>query len=105
MLLMQCPTGWHSLLVGSARGTRQSPFSSLHPWRMADHVLVIVMLLWLWTIAPLLPSWKMVTYSLSAKVPTLRSELDDNAGRMCVWHAGGRSCDIGSRADADVFAT
>ena len=93
------------MLVGSVRGTRQSQFSSLHPWRMAGFVLVIVMLLWLWTIVPLLSLWKIVTYLLSAKVPMLRSELDDSAGRMCVWHAGVHDCVIRRRADEDVFAT
>ena len=47
----------------------------------------------------------MVTYPLSTKVSMLRSKLDDNAGRMCVWHAGVRSCVIGSRVEADMFAT
>ena len=56
-------------------------------------------------IAPLLPSWKMVTHPLSAKVLTLRSKLNDSTGRMCVWRAGVRSCVIGRRVDADVFAT
>ena len=40
-MLMQCPTVWRRMLVGSARGTRQSPFSSLHPWRMAGRLLVV----------------------------------------------------------------
>ena len=48
---------------------------------------------------------KKVMYPLPATVPTLRSKLHDNTGRMCVWFAVVHSCVIGSRAVADVFAT
>ncbi len=47
----------------------------------------------------------MVTHPLLANVLTLRSELGDSMGRMCVWGAGGRSSIIGSSTVADVLAT
>lgn len=46
-----------------------------------------------------------MTYPLSEKVPTLRSELVDNAGRICVCRAGVRNCVMGNSAVADVLAT
>lgn len=40
-----------------------------------------------------------------AKVPTLSTELFDNAGRMCVCCALGQSCIIGSNAVAEILVT
>lgn len=57
----------------------------LEPLRMAGCLIVMVMSLWSWPVAPLLPSWKMVMYPLLAKVPMMRRELEDSACRTWVW--------------------
>ena len=45
-----------------------------------------------------------MTHPLSENVPMLSRELEDSAGRICVWHACICYCFIGSSAVADVMA-